>query len=215
MKDGDSYRDVMLYHLRSDKVSEAMNTMSMVPAGGLTFDTSKQDIAFYLGNRRNKASLPKVKDNEAFWYTVIREFEEEVLGRSELECSERFVVPSCYREPFVSVRFLGMGLDPLNIKMEGMLAMDIDLRHVIDGDGKILKKNELMDHILKMTGLKTEDLKDHFKLSFCQVESHFVSVLPTEDEISRCHTVKEQRGVVDSKLPGFLFHVSFPPLLQS
>jgi hypothetical protein len=127
----DGERDFLFVHRRSGNVTDAMNTISMVPAGGLTWDESD----------------PSHSCNQAFRSTILREFEEEVLGRSEVDCTERFDIPAAYDDPCVGIYFIGMGLDPLNIKIEAMAAMVIDGRRDCSA---------LRAHLSEMTGLRLD-----------------------------------------------------------
>lgn len=109
-----------LVHHRAGGVSEAMNTISLVPAGSLQPNNGTDDI----GTARMD-----------IWYNIMREFEEEVLGRRESESTDRFA-----EGPINGMKgyYLTMGLDPLTTKMEmvTMLTLDcssVDVRDYIRG----------------------------------------------------------------------------------
>lgn len=97
-----------LVHHRSDKVSEAMNVMSLVPAGALQPNNGTEDVEMARMDIR---------------FNIMREFEEEVLGRKEAGSMDRFT-----DEPVDGMReyFLTMGLDPLTTKMELVTMLTID-----------------------------------------------------------------------------------------
>ena len=97
-----------LVHHRSDKVSEAMNTMSLVPAGTLQPNNGTEDVEIARSD---------------IYYNILREFEEEVLGRKEAEFMDSFD-----DEPVNGMReyYLTMGLDPLTTKMEMVTMLTID-----------------------------------------------------------------------------------------
>ena len=71
VQDGESY---LLIHKRNGKVAEARNTVSMVPAGSLTWD--------------DDPTVHENDNNMAFFSTIIREFEEEVLVVSSVTSTE-------------------------------------------------------------------------------------------------------------------------------
>ena len=108
--DGTAGRNLFLIHRRSDTVGEAANTVSVVPAGSFE---------------------PNGGGSDALRQNVIREFEEEVLGRRETEFSEGFRddIPEG-----MDMYYLTMGLDPLTTKMEMATLLTIDCRsgQVID-----------------------------------------------------------------------------------
>ena len=131
-----------LVHHRSDKVSEAMNTMSLVPAGTLQPNNGTEDVEI--------ARLD-------VYFNIMREFEEEVLGRKEAEFMDRFT-----DEPVDGMReyYLTMGFDPLTTKMEmiTMLTIDCSSPDVIGLIGRLVP--EVADHPLDRTTI-ADILKRH------------------------------------------------------
>ena len=109
--DLDERHDYMLYHIRNGQVMDARNTVSMVPAGALTRNGT------YEGGTHQRA----------FLNTIIREFEEEVLGCSEVEWSDKYTPPEVLiNSDCVHYYYIGTGLDPLNLKMEAMSMIVIE-----------------------------------------------------------------------------------------
>ena len=102
--DGIAGKNLFLVHRRSNTVGEAANTVSVVPAGSFE---------------------PNGGGSGALEQNVIREFEEEVLGRREAEFSEGFRddIPDG-----MGMYYLTMGLDPLTTKMEMATLLTIDCR---------------------------------------------------------------------------------------
>ena len=104
VQDGESY---LLIHKRNGKVAEARNTVSMVPAGSLTWD--------------DDPTVHENDNNMAFFSTIIREFEEEVLGCSEVEWTDKYTKPPILTDNNIfQYKSLGLGLDPLSTKVEQM-----------------------------------------------------------------------------------------------
>ena len=106
----DDERMFFLVHKRSDRVAEAMNTISLVPAGTLQ------------PNNINRPE-PEISARSDIRYTIMREFEEEILGRKEVESVDEF-----HDEPVPGMAgyYLTMGLDPLTTKMEMVTMLAID-----------------------------------------------------------------------------------------
>lgn len=122
-----------LIHHRSNTVSEAMNTISLVPAGALQANNGGNDIGKDL--RLN----------------IVREFEEEVLGHEEVEFTDKYDSPvgwipetrnidadtrdeknnrmseEAYKKIHgIDIHYLTMGMDPLTTKMEMITMLTID-----------------------------------------------------------------------------------------
>lgn len=113
IKDGENtvYKTFMLAHHRGGDVNDARNTISMTPAGALTWTTVK-------GSN---------EDHWSYYYTVLREFEEEVLGFRDVEYVEDYdPISSLEDEEMARVYYMGMGLDPLNMKMESIAVMMVE-----------------------------------------------------------------------------------------
>lgn len=115
--DKDEGKSYLLIHRRTGAVAEARNTMSMVPAGSLTWDDDPSENGISHDEQYNKA----------FFSTIVREFEEEVLGCSEVEWSDIYTKPSILTDGnVIQYKSLGMGLDPLSAKVEQMSLIVID-----------------------------------------------------------------------------------------
>jgi len=108
--ESESKKHYFLIHKRSDKVSEAMNTVSVVPAGGLLDVINKKDEDY---------------EKKLIWGNILREFEEEVNGISEVEDTEEYDAERVDKKG-IRFLFLGVGLDPLTTKMEAMSCMIVD-----------------------------------------------------------------------------------------
>lgn len=139
--EGNNY---FLIHHRSDKVSEAMNTVSLVPAG--SFQPNYDQKSVLEGNE-------PIDRNDDLYLNILREFEEEVLGRKEAEFADDF---NADRIEGIDTYYLTMGLDPLTTKMEMATMLTIDckepavIRYIgglvseIDTDKLSLSKDDIM-----------------------------------------------------------------------
>lgn len=113
-----------LVHHRSDKVGEAPGTVSMVPAGSFA-PTGEYDH----GDPENP-----IGDEPSLYNNVFREFEEELLGLTEVE-HPQFYRPILGKEVFDRERlyYLGMGFDPVTTKMEMVTMLVIDWTDKVEG----------------------------------------------------------------------------------
>jgi len=132
--EGETY---LLVHRRNGKVAEARNTISMTPAGALTWD--------------DDPAVKENRDNMAFYSTIIREFEEEVLGCVEVEWADKYTKPEVLTDRKIfQYKHLGMGLDPLSTKMEQMSMIVVDGGDVCD---------DLKNYIIKKRLIELDDCK--------------------------------------------------------
>ena len=99
---------LFLVHHRSDAVAEAAKAISMVPAGTLA---------------RNGPSEEGEGRPVSIGVNVLREFEEEVLGRDEVEFADEFTDPI---PEGMSMLYLTMGFDPLTTKIEMVTLLSVD-----------------------------------------------------------------------------------------
>jgi hypothetical protein len=91
---------------RSDKVVEAINMVSSTPAGRLIYEAGG-------------------KGSELIKKNILRQFEEEVLGVSEVGNVKEYDSLRVNRTG-IKFKLLGMGLDPLTTKLELLTCMIID-----------------------------------------------------------------------------------------
>jgi len=134
LEDGRTENFILMHH-RSSKVAEGIGALHVIPAGSYQPVGLQNDSAF----NRNMAN------------TVYREFGEELLGIEELY--------HLGAEELLDMRFeqwpvllLGMGIEPLNTKIEVLTAMQIDMSvpssremfggaHTLDGLARFFHTN--------------------------------------------------------------------------
>ena len=109
LEDGRRENYILMHH-RSGRVAEGIGALHVIPAG------SYQPVGLELRSdfNRNMAN------------TVYREFGEELLGIDELfHLGDETLLDDRFRR--WEVLFLGMGIEPLNTKIEVLTAMQIDM----------------------------------------------------------------------------------------
>lgn len=127
--DGVPGNNFFLVHHRSDRVAEAMNTVSLVPAGSLQPNYAHDSLL-----SGSDGSVDRSRD---LYLNILREFEEEVLGRKEAEFADSFTARVIRG---IEAHYVTMGLDPLTTKMEmvTVLTMDCHDREVIEYIGGLV-----------------------------------------------------------------------------
>jgi hypothetical protein len=135
---GDKPRDVIFCHVRGDETLEAQNTTHVVPAGG------HQPYTEGFGS----------PEESNIFRTVVREFLEELFRKEEAMNLRRHGgdllnhpevvkhVNAFFRSGAAQVRLLGLGLDPLTLKPELLVAIVVDWNRVISREGAIELKIE-------------------------------------------------------------------------
>ena len=111
LEDGTKQNYILMHH-RSGRVAEGIGALHVIPAG------SYQPVGLELRSpfNRNMAN------------TVYREFGEELLGIDELyHLGDEGILDERFHQ--WDVLFLGMGIEPLNTKIEVLTAMQIDMDH--------------------------------------------------------------------------------------
>ncbi len=186
---GDEKKSFLFVHHRSGNLAEAMNTISLVPAGSLTWDHVKKQTADSEStnekdNKNQTANSESTNEkhhkNCAALSTVIREFEEEILGKSNVEYTEEYTIPEVFsKSQALTTYFLGMGLDPLTTKMEMIAKMVFHC----DQDCTDLK-----EYFSKTTGLELSPganigYDDVLKLSMNASSEGDISIIEIEKEI--------------------------------
>ncbi len=108
-EDGGDLSAFMCIHHRGSSVAEAKNVVSLVPAGGLQLTAGIEDVDIFANN-------------------TVREFEEEIMGRTEMvePSGYNYLVDSPLCKDFMRVYFCTMGLDPLTLKSEVITMILID-----------------------------------------------------------------------------------------
>ena len=109
LEDG-TMESFILMHQRSNRVAEGIGALHVIPAG------SYQPVGLELKSDFNRQMVN----------TVYREFGEELLGVKEFyHLGDEDLLDPKYRR--WDVLFLGMGIEPLNTKIEVLTAMQIDM----------------------------------------------------------------------------------------
>ena len=134
LEDG-SLESFVLIHQRSGRVAEGIGALHVIPAG------SYQPVGLEI----------RTEFNSQMVNTVYREFGEELLGIDEFyHLGDEAVLDPKYRR--WDVLFLGMGIEPLNTKIEVLTAMQIDMddpenramfggNHTLEGLRKFFRTN--------------------------------------------------------------------------
>ena len=121
--DGVPRNNFFLVHHRSDRVAEAMNTVSLVPAGSLQPNYIHDDLLSGSGG--------PVDRSRDLYLNILRAFEEEVLGRKEAEFADSFTAEATRG---IRAYYITMGLDPLTTKMEMVTLLTMDCH-----DGEVIE----------------------------------------------------------------------------
>ncbi len=150
LKDENGTHNIFLTHQRSEKLGEAQNTVSMIPAG-----------SFQPSYDKSKAPIDELRK------TILREFEEEILGFDEVENTSCYIEGDFPLKNSYELYYLGCGLDPLNTKLEFITLMIIDAEKVSWGDvvsncinhGTFIKKKTMNEIHKTKNGISFEGLR--------------------------------------------------------
>ena len=112
---GEHGKNLFLVHRRSDTVLEAPHMLSLVPAGSLQ-PTWKEYETLQEGKNVEKGDYIRK--------TIIREFEEEILNRAEVEFPYDYALSK--ESEKIDTYYLTMGFDPLTTKIEMVVLLVID-----------------------------------------------------------------------------------------
>lgn len=203
----------MIIHHRGNKVAEAMNTRSLVPAGGLQ-----------INNAKTHKNYETTIDETSIVNNTVREFEEEVMGRPEvIEPAEYdYVENSHLCESFMKIYYCTMGYDPLSLKVEMITFLAIDChntdfeRYVYEMKPSLLLEDEKdkTDGFINRSGLKkivTQGIADEGRITIdrfsdemvCRYEND-VGAMPVMRECMRyVHKYRSKISeIVNGQFPG-------------
>lgn len=175
-------------HVRSEEEGEAPNTNSVLPAG------SWQPTSDYNENENQPQSLE---------YTFFREFKEEILGRMEMENPATEAIIINQLDGILKPYFLGIGLEPLNLKAEILVVAIMDFKEKESWPEireinfkKINTIEELEEQIKNNANYETEEffLKELSQKTLAEYEKNKDSTAALR-EIARIVNLQENRGI--------------------